>query len=103
MIKYIATEAQTRTIEVRHDRARVEYAPISGDAQQVSLAAGSALSGDRWLVLYDEEIVVQRRWVARERVRLATHLVIEDRGISGDLRGEQLAIDTTRHMEDDDG
>jgi stress response protein YsnF len=46
-------------------------------------------------VLYDEEIVVQTRWVARERVRLATRAVIEDREISEDLRREQIEIDAT--------
>ncbi len=94
LVKYVETETQTTTVEVRHERARVEYEPISEDARQ---AAGSAPSRDRWLVLYDEEIVVQTRWVARERVRLATHSVIEDREISEDLRREQLEIDETTH------
>lgn len=96
LIKYVETEPQTRTVEVRHERVRVEYEPISDDAQQAP-AAGSAPSADRWLVLYDEEIVVQTRWVARERVRLATHSVTEDREISEDLRREQIAIDDTTH------
>jgi uncharacterized protein (TIGR02271 family) len=103
LIKYVETETQTTTVEVRHERARVEYEPISEDVRQEPPAAGSASSDDRWLVLYDEEVVVQTRWVARERVRLATQSVIEDREISEDVRREQFDADMTRHMEDDDG
>jgi stress response protein YsnF len=58
--------------------------------------SGHASDSDA-VVTRSEEIVVQTRWVARERVRLSTHSVTEDREISEDLRREQLEINETTH------
>lgn len=98
LVKYVETETQTRTVEVRREQVRVEYEPVSEDTRP--LPPASAPRGDRWLVLYDEEIVVQTRWVERERVRLTTRSVIEDREISENLRRERFEFRDTSREED---
>ena len=92
LTKYVETETETRTIAVRREQVRIEYEPFS-DESRSQPATGSESSAERWMVLYDEEVVVQTRWVARERVRLTTHSVTEEREISDQLRQEQIEFD----------
>ncbi len=44
------------------------------------------------MVIYQEEVVVQTRWVATERVRLAVQSVTEHREISEELRRERIEL-----------
>jgi stress response protein YsnF len=44
------------------------------------------------MILYDEEVVVTTRRVPRERVRLRTHTITEDREITERLRKEQIDV-----------
>ena len=92
LTKYVETEMVTHTVPVRREMVRIDYEPISagGEAQP---AGSSASGGQRWMVLYQEEVVVQTRWVATERVRLATHSVTEDHEISERLRTERIDLD----------
>ena len=94
LVKHVETE--TRTVQVRHEQVRVEYEPIRGDAPD-SASATTPAGGERWLVLYDEEVTVQTRWIPRERVRLGIVSVIEDWEISEDLRSERIEVDDTTH------
>jgi stress response protein YsnF len=45
------------------------------------------------MVLHQEEVVVSKRVVARERVRLHVQTVTERRRISGEVRKERIEID----------
>ena len=99
LVKHVETETETRTVKVRHEQVRVEYEPIiEGDATAPPSAQATS-SGERWLVLYDEEVVIQTRWVPRERVRLAVRSVIQDREVSEDLRRERFVMDDTSRQD----
>jgi uncharacterized protein (TIGR02271 family) len=92
LVRFVETETVTRTVEVRHDQVRIEYADIpAGDAAGQFTA--SADGGEGWMVLYDEVVVVTTRRVPRERVRLRTHSVTQDHEISEVLSKEQIEID----------
>jgi stress response protein YsnF len=96
LVKHVETE--TRTVQVRHEQVRVEFEPIVEDDRELdSPTVTPSTDGERWLVLYDEEISVQTRWVPRERVRLGTYSVTEDWEISEDLRRERIEVDDTTH------
>jgi stress response protein YsnF len=98
LTRYVETETVTRTIEVRHEQVRVEYQPVLAAGELERPAAGSAAGGGGWVVLYDEEVVLTTRRVPRERVRLRTHTVTEDREITERLRKEQIEVtDPRRH------
>jgi Domain of unknown function (DUF2382)/PRC-barrel domain len=61
---------------------------------EASLTAPPALPGDGWeMVLHQEEPVVSRRVVARERIRLHVQTVTEHRRISGEVRKERIEVD----------
>jgi uncharacterized protein (TIGR02271 family) len=98
LTRYVETETVTRTIEVRHEQVRVEYQPVLAAGELERPPAESAADGGGWVVLYDEEVVLTTRRVPRERVRLRTHTVTEDREITERLRKEQIEVtDPRRH------
>jgi stress response protein YsnF len=45
------------------------------------------------MVLHQEELVVSKQVVARERVRLSVQTVTEQRRISGEVRQERIEVD----------
>jgi uncharacterized protein (TIGR02271 family) len=96
LTRYTESETVTKTVEVRHEQVRVEYEPVPGADEVDRPGSGSAASDDGWLVLYDEEVVVTTRRVPRERVRMRTHTITEDREITEVLRKEQVEVNDTR-------
>jgi stress response protein YsnF len=61
---------------------------------EADLTAPPTLPGNgREMVLRQEEVVVSKRVVARERVRLRVQTVTERRRISGEVRKEHVEVD----------
>ena len=92
LTRYVETETVTKTVEVRHEQVRVEYEPVLAGDELDRSATGPAAHDEGWVVLYDEEVVMTTRRVPRERVRLRTHTVTEDREITERLRKEQIEV-----------
>jgi uncharacterized protein (TIGR02271 family) len=88
--RYVVTDYVTTTIPVRREELRLEEAP----AEEAGLTAPPAPPGDgKEMVLRQEEVVVSKRVVARERVRLRVQTVTEHRRISGEVRKERIEVD----------
>ena len=97
--KRVVTEMETRTVPVSREEVTLEYEPIPrGEDGQLSPGTddAGAGAGAGWMVLYEEEVVLTTRRVAKERVRLVTHTVTEDREISEVLRKERLELGEQR-------
>jgi uncharacterized protein (TIGR02271 family) len=89
--KRVVTEMVTKTVPVRREEVSLEYEPITAD-DEGRPSPGLEGTGGRWMVLYEEEVVISTRRVATERVRLVTHKITENREISEELRKEQIEI-----------
>jgi uncharacterized protein (TIGR02271 family) len=89
--KRVVTEMVTKTVPVRREEVSLEYEPITAD-DDGRPSPGLEGTGGRWMVLYEEEVVISTRRVATERVRLVTHKITENREISEELRKEQIEI-----------
>jgi uncharacterized protein (TIGR02271 family) len=88
--RYVVTDYVTTTVPVRREELRLEEALFD----EASLTAASALPDDgREMLLHQEEVVVSKRVVARERVRLRVETVTERRRISGEVRKERIEVD----------
>ena len=88
---YVVTDYVTRAIPVRREELRLEADELVDEA---NLTAPPAPPGDgREMVLHQEEVVVSKRVVARERVRLRVQTVTEHRRISGEVRIERIEVD----------
>jgi uncharacterized protein (TIGR02271 family) len=91
--KYVVTEAQQVTVPVQREEVRVEREPIT-DAKLDAATRGPAISEDTHeVVLREEEVVVDKRAVPKERVRLDTETVTEERQVAEEVRKEHIEIE----------
>jgi uncharacterized protein (TIGR02271 family) len=91
--KYVTTETQQVTVPVQREEVRVEREPIT-DANLDAATSGPAISEEEHEVtLHEEEPVVEKRAVPRERVRLDTETVTEERQVTEEVRKEQIGLD----------
>jgi uncharacterized protein (TIGR02271 family) len=91
--KQVTTEQQTVTVPVQREEVRVEREPIS-DANLDAATSGPAISEEEHEVtLHEEEPVVDKRAVPKERVRLDTETVTDERQVSEEVRKEQIEVD----------
>jgi uncharacterized protein (TIGR02271 family) len=91
--KYVTTETQQVTVPVQREEVRVEREPIT-DANLDAATSGPAISEEEHEVtLREEEVVVDKRAVPKERVRLDTETVTEERQVSEEVRKEQIQVE----------
>jgi len=91
--KYVTTEQQQVTVPVQREEVRVEREPIT-DANLGAATDGPAISEEEHEVtLREEEVVVDKRAVPKERVRLDTETVTDERQVSEDVRKEQIEVE----------
>ena len=94
--KYVTTETQQVTVPVQREEVRVEREPIT-DANLDAATSGPAISEEEHEVtLREEEVVVDKRAVPKERVRLDTDTVTEERQVSEEVRKEQIEVEGDR-------
>ena len=91
--KYVTTEAQQVTVPVQREEVRVEREPIT-DANIAAATTGPDISEEEHEVtLHEEEAVVEKRVVPRERVRLDKDTVTDQRQVSEEVRKEQIEVE----------
>ena len=87
----------------RREKVRVEREPIT-DASIDRATDGPAISEDEHeVVLHEEEVVIEKRAVPKERVRLDKDVITEEQQVSDQVRKEQIDIDTGHGGTDDRG
>jgi uncharacterized protein (TIGR02271 family) len=100
--KHVTTEQQTVTVPVQREEVRVEREPIT-DANLDAATSGPAISEEEHEVtLREEEVVVDKRAVPKERVRLDTETVTDERQISEEVRKEHIEVDGDQSTYRDD-
>jgi uncharacterized protein (TIGR02271 family) len=97
--KYVVEDEVTQTVPVKREKARLEREPIT-DANVDEAMSGPEISEEEHeVVLREEEPVVEKRTVPKERVRLETDVETEQREVSDTVRREEIDADddaTTR-------
>jgi uncharacterized protein (TIGR02271 family) len=92
--KYVVTEQVQTTVPVQREEVRVEREPIT-DANVDAAMTGPAISEEEHeVVLKEEQPVVEKRAVPRERVRLEKDTVTEERQVTDEVRKEQIETDS---------
>jgi uncharacterized protein (TIGR02271 family) len=88
--KYVVTEEVTTTVPVQREEIRVEREPIT-DANVDRATTGPEISEEEHeVVLHEEQPVVEKRTVPKERVRLDKDTVTEETQVSDEVRKEQI-------------
>jgi uncharacterized protein (TIGR02271 family) len=91
--KYVITEEVQQTVPVRREEVRLQREPIS-EANVEQATSGPDISDEEHeVVLYEEEPVVEKRTVPKERVRMDKETVTEDARVSEEVRKEQIEAD----------
>ena len=91
--KYVVEDEVTETVPVRREEIRVEREPIT-DANVDTALDGPAISEEEHeVVLHEEEVIVDKRAVPKERVRLEKDSVTEEETVSETLRKEEIDVD----------
>jgi uncharacterized protein (TIGR02271 family) len=91
--KYVVTENVTQTVPVEREEVRIEREPIT-DANVDQAQDGPAISEEEHeVVLHEEQPVVEKRAVPKERVRLDSETVTDEQTITEEVRKEQIEAD----------
>ena len=90
--KYVTTEQVQQTVPVQRERVRVEREPIT-DANLDAATSGPEISeAEHEVILREEEPVVEKRVVPRERVRLDKDTVTGEERVAEEVRKEQIDV-----------
>jgi uncharacterized protein (TIGR02271 family) len=91
--KYVVEDEVTQTVPVKREEVRVEREPIT-DANAGAATDGPAISEEEHeVVLHEEQAVVDKQAVPKERVRLDKDTHVEEEHVSDTVRKEQIDID----------
>lgn len=89
--RFLVTETQTFTVEVTHEEVRLTREPVEpAGLEPRSREDSSGKNIARWMPLHREEVVITKRVVPVERVRLEVYPVTEQRQITERIRKERL-------------
>jgi uncharacterized protein (TIGR02271 family) len=90
LVKHVVTEDVTQTVPVEREEVRIEREPIT-DANRADATAGGEITSDEHeVVLHEEEVVVDKQAVPKERVRMDKDVVTDEQQVSETLQKEQI-------------
>jgi uncharacterized protein (TIGR02271 family) len=90
--KYVTTEQVQQTVPVQRERVRVEREPIT-EANLDAATSGPEISeAEHEVILREEEPVVDKRAVPKERVRLDKDTVTGEERVAEEIRREQIEV-----------
>lgn len=98
--KRIEREEVSEIVPLEFEEAEVERVPAAeGDSGEIETLPDGSVS----IPLLEEELVLTRRVVVRERIVIRKETQIEQREVRADLRRERLEIDAPEESSDEGG
>lgn len=88
--KYVTTEMVTKTVPVQREEVRLEREPVSAERAGGTRSGAEISEAEQEVVLHEEEPVVEKQVVPKERVRLDTDVVQDEREVTEEVRKEQI-------------
>jgi uncharacterized protein (TIGR02271 family) len=99
--KYVTTEQEQVTVPVRREEVRVQREPVT-DANVAAATRGPDISeAEHEVVLREEEPVVEKRAVPKERVRLDTDTVTDEQQVGEEVRKERIEVEDENRLRRD--
>ena len=93
LVKHVVTEDVTRTVPVQREEVRVEREPITDANRGDATSGGEITEEEHEVVLHEEEVVVDKQTVPKERVRMDKDVVTDEQHVSEQVRKEQIETD----------
>jgi uncharacterized protein (TIGR02271 family) len=91
--KYVVTEQVQQTVPVQREEVRIEREPITESNVDQALSGPEISEEEHEVVLHEEQPVVEKRAVPKERVRLDKETVVDEAQVSEELRKERIEAD----------
>jgi uncharacterized protein (TIGR02271 family) len=88
--KYVVTENVTQTVPVRKEKAVLEHEPITEGNVGAAMDGPAISDEEHEVVLSEEEVVVEKKAVPKERVRLGKETVTSEEQVSEEVRKERI-------------
>ena len=92
MRKYVTTEHVEQAVPVRRERVRVEREPITNANLDAATSGPDISEEEHELVLHEEQPVVDKRVMPKERVRLVKDTVTDEERVAEQLRKERIEV-----------
>ena len=90
LVKHVVTEEVTQTVPVKREEVRIEREPITDANRADATAGGEITSEEHEVVLHEEEAVVDKQAVPKERVRMDKDVITDEQQVSETLQKEQI-------------
>jgi uncharacterized protein (TIGR02271 family) len=94
--KYVVTEEVQQTVPVRREEVRVEREPITDENVDRAMSGPEISEAEHEVTLMEEEPVVEKRTVPKERVRLEKDVKTDEEQVSEQVRKERLDVESDR-------
>jgi uncharacterized protein (TIGR02271 family) len=91
--KYVVTEEVQQTVPVQREEVRVEREPITDANADQALDGPEISEEEHEVVLHEEEPVVEKRAVPKERVRMGKETRTDEAQVSEEVRKERIEAD----------
>ncbi len=92
--KSVRTEREVVRVPRRREEVEIERVAVEGEAREAGGATESQIGEQEVVVqLFEEEVVVTKRVVLKEEIRLRKKVAMEEEVVEVELRKEELEID----------
>jgi uncharacterized protein (TIGR02271 family) len=92
--KSVRTEREVVRVPKRREEVDIERVPVEGEAREASGATEADIGEDEVVVqVFEEEVVVTKRVVLKEEIRLRKRVVEDEETVEVDLRKEEVEVD----------
>ena len=92
--KSVHTEREVVRVPKRREEVDIERVPVEGEAREASGATKADIGEDEVILqVFEEEIVVEKRVVLKEEIRLRKRVAWDEEAVEVDLRKEEVEID----------
>lgn len=88
--KWVETEQVTQTVPVAHEEVRIQREPITEGNVDTATSGPDFTEDTHEVGLMEEEVVVAKQTVPKERVRLEKDTVTEEAEVGAELRKERV-------------
>lgn len=91
--KWVETENVQMTVPIRREKARLVTEPITADNRGAAVSGPDLTDAEHEVVLTEEVVDVDKRVVAKERVRLETEVETDEVPVNETVRKERIEMD----------
>ena len=93
-VKSVRTEREVVRVPKRREEVVIERVPVVGEAREASTATVTDIGEDEVVVqVFEEEIVVSKKIVLKEEIRIRKRVAWDEETVEVDLRKEEVEVD----------